>query len=139
MTNSSRRRAAETRIVEMVFPDQTNHYGTLFGGHALRLMDQAAFISASRYCRSTVVTACSERVDFHTPVQQGELVELVARVIAVGKTSVKVEVQLFAEQLLSGRRKLCTRGRFVLVALDSRGRPKGVPRIEKSRVKRQEG
>jgi len=63
----------------MVFPNQTNHYGTLFGGHALRLMDQAAFISASRYCRSTVVTACSERVDFHTPVRQGELVELVAR------------------------------------------------------------
>ena len=63
----------------MVFPNQTNHYGTLFGGHALRLMDQAAFISASRYCRSTVVTACSERVDFHTPVRQEELVELVAR------------------------------------------------------------
>ena len=139
MRNSRRARAAETRIVEMVFPDQTNHYGTLFGGHALRLMDQAAFISASRYCRSTVVTACSERVDFHTPVQQGELVELVARVIAVGKTSVKVEVQLFAEQLLSGKRQLCTRGCFVLVALDSQGRPKGVPHLEKSRVKRQEG
>lgn len=139
MRNSRRARAAETRIVEMVFPDQTNHYGTLFGGHALRLMDQAAFISASRYCRSTVVTACSERVDFHTPVQQGELVELVARVIAVGKTSVKVEVQLFAEQLLSGKRQLCTRGRFVLVPLDSQGRPKGVPRLEKFGVKRQEG
>ena len=138
MRNSRQARAAETRIVEMVFPDQTNHYGTLFGGHALRLMDQAAFISASRYCRSTVVTACSERVDFHTPVQQGELVELVARVIAVGKTSVKVEVQLFAEQLLSGRRQLCTRGRFVLVALDDRGQPARVPRLE-TRVKRQEG
>lgn len=123
----------------MVFPNQTNHYGTLFGGHALRLMDQAAFISASRYCRSTVVTARSEKVEFHTPVQQGQLVELVARVVAVGKTSMKVEVKLFAEQLLSGKRQLCTRGRFVLVALDGRGRPKGVPRLKKSGIKRQEG
>jgi uncharacterized protein (TIGR00369 family) len=139
MTTSRQARAVETRIVEMVFPNQTNHYGTLFGGHALLLMDQAAFISASRYCRSTVVTACSEKVDFHTPVQQGQLVELVAQVIAVGKTSMKVEVQLFAKQLLSGKRQLCTRGRFVLVALDGRGRPKGVPRLKKSRVKRQEG
>src|SRR5258705_11970802 len=87
-------------MIEMVFPDQTNHYGTLFGGHALRLMDQAAFISASRYCRSTVVTACSERVDFHIPVRQGQLVELVAQVIATGRTSMTVEVSLFAECLL---------------------------------------
>jgi acyl-CoA hydrolase len=107
----------------MVFPDQTNHYGTLFGGHALRLMDQAAFISASRYCRTTVVTACSEKVDFHTPVRAGQLAELVARVIATGKTSMTVEVKLFAECLLSGKRKLCTKGRFVLVAVDARGRP----------------
>src|SRR5215471_7295450 len=112
MTNSRRRWVAETRIVEMVFPDQTNHYGTLFGGHALRLMDQAAFISASRYCRSTVVTASSERVDFHTPVHQGQLVELVAKVTKTGKTSMTVEVELFAEWLLTGKRTLCTRGRF---------------------------
>ena len=123
----------------MVFPNQTNHYGTLFGGHTLRLMDQAAFISASRYCRSTVVTACSERVDFHTSVRQGELVELVARVIAVGKTSRTMEVKLLAEQLLSGKRQLCTRGRFVLVALDSRSRPTTVPKAPSRSIQRQGG
>ena len=137
MKSSKPARIMETKIVEMVFPNQANHYGTLFGGHALRLMDQAAFISASSYCRSTVVTACSERVDFHTSVRQGELVELVARVIAVGKTSMKVEVELFAEQLLSGRRQLCTRGRFVLVALDHRGRPTAVPKLPTPSIQRQ--
>ena len=121
----------------MVFPNQTNHYGTLFGGHTLRLMDQAAFISASRYCRSTVVTACSERVDFHTFVRQGELVELVARLIAVGKTSRTMEVKLFAEQLLSGKRQLCTRRRFVLVALDSLGPSYTVPKVPSPSIQRQ--
>ena len=114
----------------MVFPNQTNQYGTLFGGHTIRLMDQAAFIAASRHCRSSVVTASSERVDFRIPVHQGQLVELVARVVATGRTSMTVEVEMFAEWLLSGKQQLCTRGRFVLVALDQRGRPTTVPKLQ---------
>lgn len=113
----------ETRMVEMVFPDQTNHYGTLFGGHALRLMDMSAFITASRYARHTMVTASSERVDFKSPVKHGNLVELVGRIAARGSTSVTVEVELFSEDLLSGERNLCASGHFVLVAVDQQGRP----------------
>ncbi len=77
-------RLTEARLIEMVFPEQTNHYGTLFGGQALALMDKAAFIAASRYSRRAVVTASSERVDFHVPVRQGQLVELLARVSRYG-------------------------------------------------------
>ncbi len=117
----------EARLIEMVFPEQTNHYGTLFGGQALALMDKAAFIVASRYARRTVVTASSEKCDFHVPVRQGQLIELVACVIATGKTSITVEVELHAEDLLTGDRQLGTRGRFVLVALDAHGKPTGVP------------
>lgn len=118
---------SEVRLIEMVFPEQTNHYGTLFGGQALALMDKAAFIVASRYARRTVVTASSEKVDFHVPVRQGQLVELLARVTATGRTSMSVDVDLFAEDLLSGDRQLCTRGKFVLVALDAHGHPTQVP------------
>ncbi len=110
-------------MIEMVFPDQTNHYGTLFGGHALRLMDKAAFVAASRYARRTVVTASSERVDFKSAVHHGNLIELNAAVIATGRSSMTVEVTLFAEDLLSGERTLCAEGRFILVALDEEGRP----------------
>jgi acyl-CoA hydrolase len=117
----------EAVLVEMVFPEQTNHYGTLFGGQALALMDKAAFVVASRYARRTVVTASSERCDFHVPVRQGQLVELLARVIATGRTSMTVEVDLYAEDLLTGDRQLGTRGRFVLVALDAHGKPTSVP------------
>ena len=120
-------RVTETSLVEMVFPSQTNHYGTLFGGQAMALMDKAAFVVASRYARRTVVTAKSEACDFHVPVAQGELVELLARVVGTGRSSIRVEVDLIAEDLLSGRRRLATRGRFVLVALDADGRPTTVP------------
>ena len=113
-------------MIEIVFPDQTNHYGTLFGGHALRLMDKAAFVAASRFARRMVVTACSERVDFKAPVHHGSLVELIASVIATGRTSMTVSVDLFSEDLLSGQRQLCANGRFVLVALDEQGKPREI-------------
>ena len=113
----------ETRIVEMVFPNQTNHYGTLFGGDALRLMDMAAFVTASRHARCPLVTASTERIDFHTPVRQGQLADDLGRVISIGRTSLTVEVELWAEDLLTGQRELCTKGNFVLVAVDEQGRP----------------
>jgi acyl-CoA hydrolase len=123
MTISDNTRPQETRIIEMVFPNQTNHYGTLFGGDALRLMDMAAFVTASRQARRPVVTASSERIDFHVPVRQGQLAEVLGRVTSTGRTSLTVEVELWAEDLLTGKRELCTKGNFVLVAVDERGRP----------------
>jgi len=123
MTTSNISRPPDTRIVEMVFPNQANHYGTLFGGDALRLMDMAAFVAASRHARKPVVTASSERIDFHVPVRQGQLAEVVGRVSRTGRTSMTVEVELWAEDLLTGTRELCTKGSFVLVAVDQDGRP----------------
>ena len=122
-------RPTEARLLHMVFPDHTNHLGTLFGGQALAWMDMSAFIAASRYARTTVVTARSEQVDFKLPIKQGQLVETIARVVEVGRTSMQVEVELIAEDLLSGERELCTRGRFTMIALDGRGRPTGIPAL----------
>ena len=113
----------DTRMVEMVFPTQTNHYGTLFGGHALELMDKSAFITASRYARRSMVTASSERIDFQCPVKQGQLVEVIGRIVRRGNSSVTVNVELFGEDLLSGDRSLCAHGNFVLVSVDEDNKP----------------
>lgn len=120
---STQIRPTEARLTEMVFPDHTNHLGTLFGGQALAWMDKAAFIAASRHARCTVVTARLERIDFHTAVLQGAMVELVARVVGTGRTSLQVEVEMHSEALHSGMRQLATRGRFTMVALDTNGQP----------------
>jgi uncharacterized protein (TIGR00369 family) len=116
-----------TRLVNLVFPNQTNHLGTLFGGHALSMMDMAASIAAHRYCRNTVVTASIERTDFLTPVYSGELVEVTGQVVRTGRTSLVVQVELVVEDLKSGNRRLCTRGIFNMVALDGSGKPTAVP------------
>ncbi|WP_083382416.1 acyl-CoA thioesterase [Lysobacter enzymogenes] len=119
----------EARMTEIVFPDHTNHLGTLFGGQALAWMDKAAFIAASRYARRTVVTARSEQIDFHTPVPKGALVELIARVVETGRTSMQVEVEMIREDLLTGESQLATRGRFTMIALDADGKPTAVPAL----------
>ena len=117
------KRSDETVVAEMVFPTRANHYGTLFGGEALKLMDMAAFIAASRAARKEVVTASLDRTDFREPVRSGDLAEVVARVIARGRTSLTVETTLSSENLLSGERRVCSVGRFVMVAVDADGRP----------------
>lgn len=114
-------------MAEIVFPNHTNHMGTLFGGQALAWMDKAAFLAASRYARRAVVTARSDQVDFKLPIRQGQMVETIARVVSVGRSSIKVEVELIAEDLLSGIRELCTRGHFVMIALGDDGKPTTVP------------
>ncbi len=116
-----------TSLVDLVFPNQTNHLGTLFGGHALAMMDKAASICAHRYCRNTVVTASIERTDFLVPVYEGELTDVTAQVVKTGRTSMVVQVELVAENLLTGERRLCTRGTFNMVALDKNRKPIPVP------------
>ncbi|MCB0881049.1 MAG: acyl-CoA thioesterase [Thermoleophilia bacterium] len=113
----------ETRITEVVFPQQLNHHGTLFGGEALSMMDRAAFIAATRRCRSEAVTIAVEQVDYVAPVRHGEIVEVLAHVVATGRTSITVEVSMVGEELLSGQRRLCGTGRFVFVAVDDDGQP----------------
>jgi acyl-CoA hydrolase len=115
------------RLVELVFPTDTNHLGTLFGGTLVAWMDKAAFVAATRRARTrVVVTAHIDDLTFVTPVRQGELVELRADVESVGRTSMRVRVEAHREAT-GGERELVTTGRFTMVALDDEGRPVPVP------------
>lgn len=119
---------AESRLIEVVFPEQANHHGTLFAGTALSLMGKAAVVVASRMARRPVVMAASDRVDFLAPVKVGQMLECAAQVESVGRTSMIVRVDAFAEGLTSGERCLAIQGRFVMVAVDEDGRPVPVAR-----------
>ena len=113
----------ETRMVEIVFPNNTNSAGNLFGGHALSLMDRLAFIVSSRYSRKNMVTASSDKIEFKSPVRVGDLIELVGRIVRVGRTSLTVDIDMYSENLRTGERHLCTTGEFVMVAVGEDGRP----------------
>ena len=123
MSELERSRYDEVRLAELVMPNHTNHVGTLFGGHALGLMDHAGWVAATRCARQTMVTVASDRVEFKVPVRAGQLVELVAKVSEVGRTSLRVGVDMYAEDVATGERRLATSGSFVFVAIGEDGRP----------------
>ncbi|KFF13733.1 acyl-CoA thioesterase [Flavobacterium hydatis] len=114
---------SETRIFKAVFPSTTNHYDTLFGGTALHLMDEVAFICATRFSRKKVVTISTGQIDFKKAIPAGTLIELVAKVDSVGRTSCKIHVDIFMEQMYSELRETVVSGTFSFVAVDENKKP----------------
>lgn len=108
---------APATLIDIVFPGETNHHGTLFGGAGLALMDRIAFIVATRHGRVPFVTASCDRVDFRAPARIGQIVSFTGRPIKVGRRSMVVEVDMIAEDLIGGTSDLCTRGQFTMVAM----------------------
>ena len=102
-------------VVDMVWPDQSNHHGTLFGGAALSILDRMAFIGASKVLRGSVVTASVGSMQFSAPAPAGHLVDCSVAVMRRGQRSVTLMLQLTAENLLTGQRTLCLSGEFVMV------------------------
>ncbi|EJL65518.1 acyl-CoA thioesterase [Flavobacterium sp. CF136] len=114
---------SETHIFKAVFPSTTNHYDTLFGGTALHLMDEVAFICATRFSRKKVVTISTGQIDFKKAIPAGTLIELVAKVVNVGRTSCKIHVDIFMEQMYSEQRETVVSGTFSFVAVDENKKP----------------
>jgi acyl-CoA hydrolase len=123
MNLEERIKASETRIFKAVFPNTTNHYDTLFGGTAMLLMDEVAFITATRFTRKMCVTVSSDRIDFKEPIPAGTIIELVGKVSKIGNTSLDVKVEIFIEQMYSDIRKKAITGNFAFVALDENKKP----------------
>lgn len=123
MTTEERIERATTRIFKAVFPNTTNHYDTLFGGTAMQLMDETAFITATRFSRERMVTVSSERIDFTRPIPAGTIVELVGKVEKIGNTSLTVRVEIFVEEMYSQDREKAVSGAFTFVAMDKDKNP----------------
>lgn len=123
MTIEEKIKLSETRIFKAVFPNTTNHYDTLFGGTAMQLMDEVAFMTATRFSRLRMVTVASDRIDFKKPIPHATIVELVGKVTYIGNTSLKVNVDVFVEKMYSEDRERAISGTFTFVALDENKKP----------------
>ncbi len=123
MTFEERALHSETHIFKAVFPNTTNHYDTLFGGTAMQLMDEVAFITASRFARQKMVTISSDRIDFNVPIPSGTIIELVGRVTRMGNTSLDISVDIYIELMDSDKREKAITGVFKFVAIGEDKRP----------------
>jgi acyl-CoA hydrolase len=123
-------RAADTRVMiaEVIRPNESNFLGKLFGGELLAKIDLCAYAASAKHSGTTCVTASFDQVDFHEPIEVGELVTLTGQVVYVGRTSMEIMVTVQAENLKKGIRRHTNTARVTMVAL-SDGKPCEVPRL----------
>ena len=112
-----------TSLRALMMPADTNHQGTVFGGVVLSRIDQAGYLEARRHGRHRWVTVSMNEVHFVAPVYTGDVVTLLTRTAATGRSSVTVEVRVEAERHVGGDTVLVTEARLTLVSVDDEGTP----------------
>ncbi len=116
-------------LLEEIFPVDTNAYGTAFGGRILALMDRAAGLAASRFAHAHFVTASMDAIEFRAPVRQGEIAEVVARVVYTSPRTCGLHVQVFAVEKTAWQRRPCCEGTIFMVAIGPDGRSLPIPQL----------
>jgi acyl-CoA hydrolase len=116
-------------MAQMMMPQDANPAGNVHGGVVVKIIDEAAGAVAVRHCRTNVVTASIDRMDFHTPVFVGNLLFVKASLNYVGRTSLEIGVRVEAENLLTGETHHAGSAYLTYVALDQHGKPCEVPPI----------
>ena len=106
-----------------MMPKDTNALGSIFGGVILSLIDEAAFVEASRQARLRFVTVSMDRIKFEKPVRVGDIVSLWADTLRVGRTSLTVKVNVLARSLHTAADSQVTTAEVTMVAVDDRGTP----------------
>ena len=116
-------------MVELVLPNDVNLLNNLKGGTLMHWIDIAAALTASKHSNHIVATVAMDSLDFKHPIKLGEMVRLVATMVSVGNTSMKIKVEVWAENLQTGSVIMTNEANLVFVALDDNGRPVRVPRL----------
>jgi len=109
-------------------PADTNSAGTIFGGWIMSQVDIAGSIIALERARGRVVTVAVNSFEFHQPVFVGDLISCYAEVIKVGRTSITVKVEVYAQRNPGNPETIkVTEAELTYVALDENRKPRSVP------------
>jgi len=123
------KRASEsaTEMVQVVLPNDANPLGYILGGTVMHLIDIAGAIACHRHTRTLLVTAAVDDLQFLHSIKVGDLIILKARVTCAFNTSLEVQVDVYSEETLTGRRQMTSTAFLTFVAIDRDGRKLQVP------------
>ena len=119
-------RPVTVRVVPM--PADTNSMGDIFGGWIMSQVDIAGAIAAARRAQGRVVTVAVNALEFKKPVFVGDVVSCYAEVARVGRTSITVKIDVYAERRAALENVQVTEATFTYVAVGDDGRPRVVPK-----------
>ena len=120
-----------TEMTELVLPNDTNLLGNLLGGTLMHWIDIAGAMAATRHSNCVVATVSVEHLDFKKSIKVGSIVTLKAELVSVGKTSMKVKVDVFTENMKSNKKAQTNESFLIYVALDEDGYKTVVPLLKK--------
>jgi acyl-CoA hydrolase len=117
------KRAAEssTEMVQVVLPNDANPLGFILGGTVMHLIDIAGAIACHRHTRTLLVTAAVDDLQFLHSIKVGDLIILKATVTCTFTTSLEVRVDVFSEEILTGKRQMTSTAFLTFVAIDRDG------------------
>jgi uncharacterized protein (TIGR00369 family) len=110
-------------------PKDVNFGGRVHGGAVMRWMDQAGYACASGYCGGYAVTVAVSEIEFKQPINIGDVVEVLARVVHTGRTSMHIEVEVFHRTPTERQSNHATHCMMVFVAVDQARQPVAVPAL----------
>ncbi len=123
-------RASRVTLSQLMHPEHANLLGNVHGGWIMKLVDEAGALACMRHAQKKVVTVAIDSMTFRQPIKIGDLVIISAEVAYTGRTSLEAEVQVSAENPVTGERTHTNTAYLVYVALDDEGRPTPVPPIQ---------
>jgi len=118
----------ELVIRTIAMPANTNSNGDMFGGWMVSQMDLGGAILARNVSRSRITTVAIDAMNFLYPVYVGDIVSCHATLRKIGRTSIRIEVEAWAQRAKGGEHVRVTHGTFTYVAIDDAGRPQPVHR-----------
>jgi len=118
--------ASQSEMVEVVLPNHSNPLGNILGGRVMHLIDIAAALAAHRHSNSYAATVAVDHLEFRDPIKVGELIVLKSSVNRAFHTSMEVGVKVFAENILTGKRRHTSSAYVTFVAVDQKGNPRSV-------------
>ena len=118
-----------TQLAQIMTPTDANFLGKVFGGSLLALIDLCASATSQKFSGMICVTASFDRVDFHDPIEIGELVTLTGHISYVGRTSMEVTIDVESTNLRHGKTRHTNTARVTMVALGADGKPTPVPAL----------
>ena len=114
---------SETEQSYLLMHRHINGYGRLFGGQLVAWIDELAGLVGRRHCGHEITTACIDNLNFKHPAFLNDTVVLVGRVTYVGRTSMEVRVDSYAEDVHTGERRLINVAYLTEVCVDEKGKP----------------
>lgn len=107
-----------------LLPRDTNKYGTIFGGVVLTHIDLAGAVQARKSCGPhNFVTVAMDKVVFHQPVFVGDVVSFFAETVKIGRTSIRIKIEVEATRAENQETVRVTEAEVVFVAVDGNWKP----------------